>query len=138
MQIFEKLALEEKSINKEKELWVNTSEAEIQIALSPLYEISKRLIGEIVSIRYNKLRKEEKKLIILKKLVLGPFKSELNPLGIMSPEYVAKKIITKINKKPFLVIVTPNPITHLLMPITEFIRGLYYNITSNIYKKRNY
>ena len=33
-----------------REIWVNTSEAEIQPAISPGYEISKRLIGQLVSI----------------------------------------------------------------------------------------
>ena len=34
-----------------RELWVNTSEAEIQPAVSPLYEISKRLQGQLLSLR---------------------------------------------------------------------------------------
>ncbi|MCX5951108.1 MAG: short-chain dehydrogenase, partial [Cyanobacteria bacterium] len=33
------------------EVWVNTSEAEIQVAISPLYEISKRLLGQLLSLR---------------------------------------------------------------------------------------
>ena len=36
---------------KARELWVNTSEAEIQPAASPAYELSKRLIGQLVSLR---------------------------------------------------------------------------------------
>ena len=31
-----------------REIWVNTSEAEIQAAVSPLYEISKRLQGQLL------------------------------------------------------------------------------------------
>ena len=34
-----------------KEVWVNTSEAEVNPALSPLYELSKRATGDIVTLR---------------------------------------------------------------------------------------
>ena len=34
-----------------QDVWINTSEAEVQPAVSPGYEISKRLIGQLVSIR---------------------------------------------------------------------------------------
>ena len=40
-----------------REIWVNTSEAEIQPAFSPAYEISKRLIGQLVSFKYSSLTK---------------------------------------------------------------------------------
>ncbi len=52
IEIFEDLALSN-NLNKynSKEVWVNTSEAEIQIAFSPVYEITKRLIGELISLK---------------------------------------------------------------------------------------
>ena len=43
----------------------------------------------------------------------------------MTSEYVAKEIIKKAEKENYLIIVTPNPITYLLMPIIEYIRTFY-------------
>ena len=34
-----------------KEVWVNTSEAEVNPAFSPLYELSKRATGDLVTLR---------------------------------------------------------------------------------------
>ena len=100
IEIFEDLALSN-NLNKHnaKEVWVNTSEAEIQIAFSPVYEITKRLIGELISLKKSKLLMEKRNSFIIKKLILGPFKSKLNPQGIMSPEFVAKKIVQKAKKR---------------------------------------
>ncbi len=111
-----------------KEVWVNTSEAEIQPALSPGYEISKKLIGELVSIHKNNLSKEERKKIKIRKLILGPFKSELNPIGIMSSNFVADKIIKQADLGLDLIIVTPNPLTYLIMPIVELSRSFYSSL----------
>ena len=96
IEIFEDLALSN-NLNKynSKEVWVNTSEAEIQIAFSPAYEISKCLIGELVSLKRTKLLTEQNNSLIIKKLILGPFKSKLNPLGIMDTNFVANQIIKK-------------------------------------------
>ncbi len=137
MEIFEDLALSNNNLNKynSKELWINTSEAEIQIAFSPVYEITKRLIGELVSLKKSKLLMEKRNYFIIKKLILGPFKSKLNPQGIMSPEFVAKKIIQQAEKENYLIIVSPNPITYLLMPIIESIRILYSKFITKIYSK---
>ena len=137
IQIFEELALNKNNLTKykTKEIWVNTSEAEIQIALSPAYEITKRLIGELVSLKKSKLLIQNKNSIIIKKLILGPFKSKLNPQGLLSPEFVAKKIIKKAAKEDYLIIVSPNPITYLFMPIIENIRILYSRLINKIYKK---
>ena len=137
IQIFEELAQKENNLNKynSKEIWVNTSEAEFQVAFSPAYEITKRLIGEIVSLKQSKFLIKKSNSLIIKKLILGPFKSKLNPQGILSPEFVAKKIIKKAEKKNYLIIVTPNPITYLLMPIIECIRILYSRFIHRIYSK---
>jgi len=135
IEIFEDLAISNSDINKftSKEIWVNTSEAEIQIAFSPAYEITKRLIGELVSLKKSKLLMEKRSQFIIRKLILGPFKSKLNPQGILSPEFVAKKIIQKAEKDDYLIIVSPNPITYLLMPVVELIRILYSRFTKKIY-----
>ena len=140
MQIFEKIAQETNSKNGSKrkpmELWVNTSEAEIQIAFSPVYEITKRLIGELVSLKKSNLSEEEIEAFNIRKLVLGPFKSDLNPIGIMSSDVVAKKIINLAERKRYLIIVTPNPLTYLLMPITECIRIIYSKLINYLYLKK--
>ena len=137
IQIFEEIAQKENNLNNynPKEIWINTSEAEFQIAFSPAYEITKRLIGEIVSLKQSKLLIEKSNYLILKKLILGPFKSKLNPQGLLSPDFVAKKIIKKAEKENYLIIVSPNPITYLLMPIIEFIRLLYSRFINVIYTK---
>ena len=134
IEIFEHLALSNNS-NKysPKEVWVNTSEAEIQIAFSPAYEITKRLIGELVSLKKSNLLMEKRNSFFVKKLILGPFKSKLNPQGIMSPEFVARKIIQKAENDAYLIIVSPNPITYLLMPFAELIRMLYSRLIKKIY-----
>ena len=137
IQIFEELAINQNNLNspKSKEIWINTSEAEIQIAFSPVYEITKRLIGELVSLKKSKLLIEKNNSLIIKKLILGPFKSKLNPQGILNPEFVAKEIIKKSEKKNYLIIVTPNPLTYLLMPIVEFIRILYARFINKLYSE---
>ncbi len=110
-----------------REIWINTSEAEIQPALSPGYEISKRLIGELISIKWSSLSKKKNKTLILRKLILGPFRSNLNPIGIMSPEVVATQIINQIKLNFKLIIVTPNPITYILVPLNELKRAIYFS-----------
>ena len=90
LNLFEDVALSNDSPIK-KEIWINTSEAEILPALNPSYEISKSLIGKLVSFKKNLLDKKTKKKLIIKKIILGPFKSELNPIGIMSPKFVSEK-----------------------------------------------
>ncbi len=126
MEIFENICLNQNpTSSRQRELWVNTSEAEIQPALSPAYEISKRLIGELVSLRSNNLDKMQSKFLIIRKLILGPFRSELNPIGIMSAKFVANQILKQAEFKIRLIIITPNPITYIIMPITELIRKIY-------------
>ena len=50
LNLFEDVALTSDSFIK-KEIWINTSEAEILPALNPSYEISKSLIGKLVSFK---------------------------------------------------------------------------------------
>ena len=135
IEMFEDLSKSNDNLNKcfSKELWINTSEAEIQIAFSPVYEMTKRLIGELVSLKKSKLLIDKRSDFIIKKLILGPFKSKLNPQGILSPKFVAKKIIQKAEKDDYLIIVSPNPITYLLMPLVESIRIFYPKLIKKIY-----
>ncbi|NEQ52032.1 MAG: bifunctional sterol desaturase/short chain dehydrogenase, partial [Leptolyngbya sp. SIO3F4] len=75
-----------------KEVWINTSEAEVNPAFSPLYETSKRLLGDLIT-----LRRQDAPCVI-RKLVLGPFKSKLNPVGVMSADWVAGAIIGLVKR----------------------------------------
>ena len=133
LNMFEDIARTNESLIK-KEIWINTSEAEILPALNPSYEISKSLIGQLVSFKKNLLDKDTKKKLIIKKIILGPFKSKLNPIGIMSPKFVAKKIYNFSNSNSYLIIISPNPITYLLFPLKEFFNFLYCQI---IYKYKS-
>jgi monoglucosyldiacylglycerol epimerase len=107
-----------------KEIWVNTSEAEVNPAFSPLYELSKRAIGEIIT-----LRRLDAPCVI-RKLVLGPFKSALNPYGVMSASWVAWAIVALAKQGCRDIIVTVNPITYLCYPFAEFSRSLYFRLFS--------
>lgn len=108
------------------EVWVNTSEAEIQPALSPLYEISKRLLGQLLSLRALDLADT----LRIRRLVLGPFRSALNPYGVMAADWVAGEILRQARWDLGLIIVTPNPLTYGLMPLVTLGRTIYFRITS--------
>jgi sterol desaturase/sphingolipid hydroxylase (fatty acid hydroxylase superfamily) len=107
-----------------KEIWVNTSEAEVSPALSPLYELSKRALGEIITL------KRLDKTCVIRKLILGPFKSQLNPYGVMSASQVARAIIFLAKRDFRDIIVTINPLTYLLFPIKEIFTSIYFRIFS--------
>ncbi len=124
LNLFEEIAIKNNSPTA-KEIWINTSEAEILPALNPSYEISKSLIGQLVSFKKNLLDKQVKKKLKIKKIILGPFKSELNPIGIMSPKFVSNNIYKFANLNIFLIIVSPNPLSYILFPIKELYFFLY-------------
>ncbi|ELR99514.1 bifunctional sterol desaturase/short chain dehydrogenase [Gloeocapsa sp. PCC 73106] len=105
-----------------KEVWVNTSEAEANPAFSPLYELSKRTLGDIIT-----LRRLDSPCII-RKLILGPFKSNLNPIGVMSPDWVAKQIINLAQRDIRNIIVTINPLTFLTFPLKELAVSTYFKL----------
>lgn len=107
-----------------KEVWVNTSEAEVSPALSPLYELSKRALGDLVT-----LRRLDAPCVV-RKLILGPFKSNLNPIGVMSADWVAKQIINLAIRDVRNIIVTINPLTFLAFPIREFMVATYFKLFS--------
>jgi len=104
LNLFEEIAFKNNSPIA-KEIWINTSEAEILPALNPSYEISKSLIGQLVSFKKNLLNNHEKKKLKIKKIILGPFKSELNPIGVMSAEFVSNNIYNFANLNIFLIII---------------------------------
>ena len=124
LNLFEAIAIKNNS-PEAKEIWINTSEAEIFPALNPSYEISKSLIGQLVSFKKNLLDKNTKKKLKIKKIILGPFKSELNPIGIMNPKFVSNNICNFANLNIFLIIISPNPLSYVLFPIKEFYYFLY-------------
>ena len=124
LNLFEEIAFKNNSPIA-KEIWINTSEAEILPALNPSYEISKSLIGQLVSFKKNLLNNHEKKKLKIKKIILGPFKSELNPIGVMSAEFVSNNIYNFANLNIFLIIISPNPLSYILFPIKELYIFLY-------------
>lgn len=107
-----------------KEIWVNTSEAEVSPALSPLYELSKRALGDIVTL------KRLDNVCIIRKLILGPFKSQLNPYGVMSAQQVAKGILFLAKRDCRDIVVTVNPLTYILFPFKEIFTWFYYRVFS--------
>ena len=112
-----------------KEIWLTTSEAEVNPAFSPLYELSKRTLGDLIT-----LRRLDAPCVI-RKLILGPFKSQLNPIGIMSPNWVAWAIVALAQRDFRDIIVTINPLTYLAFPIKEWGRSLYFRLFSGSTKK---
>ena len=108
-----------------KEVWVNTSEAEVSPAFSPLYELSKRTLGDLVT-----LRRLDSPCVI-RKVILGPFKSNLNPIGVMSASWVAKQIVNLAVRDFRNIIVTINPFTYLIFPLKEFFVSLYFRLFSS-------
>ena len=103
-----------------KEVWVNTSEAEVNPAFSPLYELSKRLIGDLINLRRTNAP------CVIRKLVLGPFKSNLNPYGVMSANAIAHLILFLAKRDIRNIIVTINPLTYILFPIKEIFQTIYF------------
>ena len=124
LNLFEETVLKNDS-EKVREVWINTSEAEILPALNPSYEISKSLIGQLVSFKKNLIDKRLQKKLKIKKIILGPFKSQLNPIGIMKPEHVSKIIYSFANLNISLIIVSPNPLSYIIFPIKEVYYFLY-------------
>ncbi len=113
-----------------KEIWVNTSEAEVSPALSPLYELSKRALGDIVTL------KRLDGNCVIRKLILGPFKSQLNPYGVMSAQQVARIILFLARRDFRNIIVTINPLTYFLFPLKETSTWLYYRVFSRADKSK--
>ncbi|MEM6449142.1 MAG: bifunctional sterol desaturase/short chain dehydrogenase [Cyanobacteria bacterium P01_D01_bin.105] len=113
-----------------KEVWVNTSEAEVNPAFSPLYEISKRLIGDLINLRRTDAP------CVIRKLVLGPFKSNLNPYGVMSAGAIAQCILFLAKRDIRNIIVTINPLTYLLFPIKTIVQAIYFTLFTKRHQNR--
>ncbi len=128
LKLFEKISLSQSIESSPKEIWINTSEAEILPALNPCYEISKSLIGQVVTFKRNFSNQDQSRNLIIKKIILGPFKSDLNPIGVMSPESVASLIFYVSKISDYLIIISPNPITYILFPLREFYFFVYYQL----------
>ena len=126
LELFGELAAADRG-RPSRELWMNTSEAEIQPAVSPLYEISKRLQGQLLSLRSLDLAGPQ---LRIRRLVLGPFRSALNPIGVMSAAFVAREVLRQARWDWGLVIVTPNPLTYVVMPLAALSRWLYFRVFS--------
>ena len=107
-----------------KEVWINTSEAEVSPAFGPLYEISKRLMGELVT-----LRRLDAPCVV-RKIVLGPFKSALNPYGVMSATWIAWAVVALAKRNVRNIVVTINPLTYVTFPLKEFSHWLYFKLFS--------
>ncbi|MEN9224568.1 MAG: bifunctional sterol desaturase/short chain dehydrogenase [Thermostichus sp. HHBFW_bins_43] len=107
-----------------KEVWVNTSEAEVSPAFSPLYELSKRALGDLVT-----LRRLDAPCVV-RKLILGPFKSNLNPIGVLSGDWVAAQILAQAKRDCRNIIVTINPLTYLFFPLKELAVSIYFRLFS--------
>ena len=105
-----------------KEVWVNTSEAEVSPAFSPLYELSKRTLGDLVT-----LRRLDAPCVI-RKLILGPFKSNLNPIGVMSGDWVARQIVNLAVRDFRNIIITINPLTYVAFPVKELLVSTYFKL----------
>ncbi|MBE9031272.1 bifunctional sterol desaturase/short chain dehydrogenase [filamentous cyanobacterium LEGE 11480] len=112
-----------------KELWVNTSEAEANPAFSPLYELSKRTLGDLITMR----RLDAP--CVIRKLILGPFKSSLNPVGIMSAQSVARGIVFLAKRDFRNIIVTINPLTFITIPLKEISQSLYFRLFTKATKR---
>jgi NAD(P)-dependent dehydrogenase (short-subunit alcohol dehydrogenase family) len=117
MELFLKTVKTNKQIAT-KEVWVNTSEAEVNPAFSPLYELSKRALGDLIT-----LRRLDAPCVI-RKVILGPF----NPVGIMSADWTAKQVVKAAKRDSRNIIVTINPITFISFPIKEFFVSWYFRL----------
>jgi hypothetical protein len=97
--------------------------------VSPLYEISKRLQGQLLSLRSLDLASPQ---LRIRRLVLGPFRSALNPIGLMGADFVAAQVLAQARLGCNLIIVTPNPLTYVLMPLHTLSRWLYFKALTRV------
>ncbi|MCY4331447.1 MAG: NAD-dependent epimerase/dehydratase family protein [Cyanobacteria bacterium MAG CAR1_bin_15] len=105
-----------------RELWVNTSEAEVGPAFSPVYEVSKRSLGALLTLQTLDAP------CTVRRLILGAFRSGLNPYGPMSAGFVAERILDLAAWNLRLIIVSFNPCTYLLAPLAMGMDALYGRI----------
>jgi monoglucosyldiacylglycerol epimerase len=63
-------------------------------------------------------------------VILGPFKSNLNPIGVMSAQWVAWAIVALAQRNVRNIIVTINPLTYIAFPIKELSHWIYFKLFS--------
>jgi hypothetical protein len=63
-------------------------------------------------------------------VILGPFKSQLNPIGILSADWVAWAVVALAKRNVHTIIVTINPLTYLLFPLKEWGQRVYFKLFS--------
>lgn len=127
INIFESLCIKKNIDSSKKEIWVNTSESELIPSLSYSYEISKRLIGKLMSYKIFNLKKKNQNLII-RKIILGPFKSKLNPRGFMKSDFVANRILEQAKSGKRLIIVSPYFFSYIIFPLNELGKNFYFKL----------
>jgi hypothetical protein len=88
-------------------------------------------LGQLLSLRALDLARAAGGPLRLRRLVLGPFRSSLNPIGLMNADWVAGEVMRQaLDWNCGLVIVTPNPLTYLLMPLATLSRWAYFRLTT--------
>jgi len=97
-----------------KEVWINTSEPEVSPAVSPVYELTRQTLTDLVTLR----RLDAP--CVLRKLILEPFKSPLNPKRVMSADWVAKQIVNLAQRNVRNIIVSFNPLVYLAHSLKDF------------------
>ncbi|MEM8610668.1 MAG: bifunctional sterol desaturase/short chain dehydrogenase [Cyanobacteria bacterium P01_H01_bin.105] len=104
-----------------KEAWVVTSDAEVVSAKSPLYEMSKQMLGKLVT----SMRIDAP--CILRKIVVGDFQSAMSPQGRLSAAWVAKQIVKAAQCDIRNIVVSPwRPWVYVLYPIHEWLTSQSY------------
>ena len=104
-----------------KEVWVVTSEAEILPVNSPFYEMSKQMLGKLVTL------KRLDSPCVLRKLVLGDFRSQMSPSGRLSPDWVARQIVWMAKRDIRNIVIAPwKPWVYVLYPTREWLTAQYY------------
>jgi hypothetical protein len=103
-----------------KEAWVVCFEAEIAPAQSPLYELSKRSLDELVT-----LRRLDAPCIIRKILIDG-FRSKRSVTKYLSANWVAKQIINAVKRDIRNVIISYYPWSYIVHPVREFLVSNYF------------
>jgi hypothetical protein len=68
---------------------------------------------------------------VIRKVILGPFKSNLNPIGVMSAPWVAQQVVNLAVRDFRNIMVTVNPLTYLVFPLKEFFVSWYFRLFSS-------
>ena len=103
-----------------KEIWVITSEAEVAPAHSPLYEMSKRALGNLVTL------KRLDAPCVLRKVVLGGFRSRMSPKGRLSADWMAQQVVKAAQRDTRNIIISYRFWIYLYYPLKEWLTARYY------------